>query len=1037
MWLNFLSKHPIGMAAAEVRQDAFKRLKHGACADAYHDFKHYKFNRSRVPDAQRPGLGDVLAGLDEATGTPANSIPTAAGPDKLRIENDMLKDLTGLDVDNVVRAFLQDLISKPGFESFYRFEGLHGVTPYRARLIGKEGEPNLQGLWRSGRLTVGDWIDRFSTTAGTTSLDLNFVVDAAVISMLECLKALRPTSGKQLRVNFLMNRELINDPAPKVFKNDTSAPAAGDGVRIQFLYDASPEAITYAPNSRNLAKTDIERDKFFSKFEFQLSPLAIVPKKLPLIHVDIKLGTQKLYHNPDPHENNAILQCWKRILNAFRKRASKHQDAAVHFQCKRSGDWFQALSCLDMGRPYLNPETKAIVSLPGARIVLVTHDVVLLWYALFIGVDVLFTTKTDPRGAGGEETAPVDEAAEATTDGSPKYGILFQNWTNVETPVERAQRLVRQVQEVVGADGVIRALEGVSQYITAINIAIQRIQETTRQAIEVATAAPAEGIAAVSRQLHSILKAYYKLQAIQLKQVSLALPTDYIGKFREVESLFNAPDRLNRAPGDQLVMFSQLLESLLSFILEFQGRRRRLPETDLANLEFTETAYEKDDLYSNMPTFVAVRVSRRGAAAEAARATELKRCLELVSIFKTRLSVQDFWRLYEILTALRASASLARDEIYLLDTFLGYLGVDIPENYQDLLRQQAAPIQQAVQQTIAASHVGARGDDMNIGFAEAIEEEQGELAQTRQRNARLPEASGAADRDEEPIPAEPRRIKAALSIGGFSSVFRDYANWAFNAVRAVQEAARSAMDMEGGASRRSVRSHRRATHLESVLVLAYLRQLQQVLMTIDYNDPDAIFYDCAGRLALAGVRPDTSSYAHYLYGTLLTTDFKAAGLVNSEPMANNIIIAARQIALQALGLTEWKEATLLNPESFRPNEKSTYERQRETLSKDPVERRNELFQLTHLAILHATRVLKGQKPSKTRKVRSKRTSKAFAITALGRRQSKSPSKVGRAAPTRRSRTPSAKTMRLRSTRVGLKETRRLERTAAAAAPAAG
>lgn len=74
---------------------------------------------------------------------------------------------------------------------------------------------------------------------------------------------------------------------------------------------------------------------------------------------------------------------------------------------KRSGDWCQALSLLDTSRVYKKRtidhndtnETTTLSELsgPDTAIGLVTNDIILLGYALTIGIDVFFTTATDLR----------------------------------------------------------------------------------------------------------------------------------------------------------------------------------------------------------------------------------------------------------------------------------------------------------------------------------------------------------------------------------------------------------------------------------------------------------------------------------------------------------------------------------------------------------------------------------------------------------------------------------------------------------------
>jgi hypothetical protein len=104
--------------------------------------------------------------------------------------------------------------------------------------------------------------------------------------------------------------------------------------------------------------------------------------------------------------------------------------ASVLFQAKRSGDWLQALSCLDLNRSYSVPL--------NGKMILVTHDRILLWYALFMGIHVAFTCLR--TGEEFDDNSDDVHSVPFQKASGPEKLFLYFNPGNKEDPGAKLQR---------------------------------------------------------------------------------------------------------------------------------------------------------------------------------------------------------------------------------------------------------------------------------------------------------------------------------------------------------------------------------------------------------------------------------------------------------------------------------------------------------------------------------------------------------------------------------------------------------------------
>jgi hypothetical protein len=406
-------------------------------------------------------------------------------------------------------------------------------TNYRISVLHKNGDANMTEINRE--LSVDDYIkflypfeeeeDKSAeekkskkTKPEKEKYELNLLIDASMISILRYLKSAIPSSKRELHVRRLINRESINDPSKKSYED---IPTPTSSVKLQFVFDSQSGPIMYPSNSGSGDYITLCRNAFWSKYTLRLGPL--LENRfggLPTIQMDIFKGNKVLYTTINPNETNSIPEC-KKLLSTL---SSVPEKSAV-YQAKRSGDWLQALSCLDMKRVYKTGDGN-VVSL-GDEIVLVTHDRILLWYALSIGIDVLFTQK-DARNYQEDVEDPH----------SKKYLIFFLSMKDRETSEEREARL-QKLQE-----------DGVKKIVDDIEKARERAREKSLQDLKKFE----ETVFQNAKDLEGPLREY--------NEESIALYESKIREFEEMEQPSN--DGLGRFLKDALIIAS-IRPDLLSF----------------------------------------------------------------------------------------------------------------------------------------------------------------------------------------------------------------------------------------------------------------------------------------------------------------------------------------------------------------------------------------------------------------------------------------------------------------------------------------
>lgn len=408
-------------------------LLDGALADSVHDFKI-----PNVITKNKDGvtLGDVFLTLPDK--------PTGAYSAKS--EHDMLHKIFGKDPKkNPIRELIEDIEKEKakGNDKVLRLT-VNGLAKfdYTVNYLSHVGENGIINDMRSikDKVSLRDY-DTFFNLKGSP---LNIVIDAQSIGMKKLFSFAKKDEGSNLVINSIINREVVNDPASKIY--DVSKFLKKDGLTYNVLREDNTENIKYT--SFDTPDNPLLRNKFYSTLDLTLSPLLNTNNKgLPRITLDI-LNKQKelIYQTGNPHLDNAISSCWNLIKKWFGSKTDKHIRSSSFFQCKRSGDWLQALSCIDIDRPYLNDTDNSRVAINNLK--LVTLDQILLWYSLIIGIDVIFTCtmpakpEEDAADAGEPEDSNdgIDDDELAAGPGKPKKILLYFTRSTPEPPEAKLAR---------------------------------------------------------------------------------------------------------------------------------------------------------------------------------------------------------------------------------------------------------------------------------------------------------------------------------------------------------------------------------------------------------------------------------------------------------------------------------------------------------------------------------------------------------------------------------------------------------------------
>jgi hypothetical protein len=356
-----------------------KKLRMGAIADAQHDFFGTSLADLGFPDYAGSWKFDVnlYLGLDAA----CPDDPKAKNPKKepVKDEDPLLYDLfedagSPYGIRDDKSNFTEKLIGVLKRESFeLNIPELNKHHDYTIKLLNKGGITNTKRLFTNKLLTSADLIAFF----GSSHIDI--LTDTDNIYFTKMLRDVIKRDGS-FSVNKIINREYINDPAPK---------SCDDTDCITNIIDIDKNHSVYGDHFENL---------FYSKYFLFLDSLTNINTSHSLnthffIHAS---GGQSLYETKDSRNNTIKALCesmWDPETNTF---LLSPDELSARYQAKRAGDWLQALSCLDMKRLYASKDmhNKYVNHYKlNDHAILVTIDRILVWYCLLIGVDVVYLNK--------------------------------------------------------------------------------------------------------------------------------------------------------------------------------------------------------------------------------------------------------------------------------------------------------------------------------------------------------------------------------------------------------------------------------------------------------------------------------------------------------------------------------------------------------------------------------------------------------------------------------------------------------------------
>jgi hypothetical protein len=240
-----------------------------------------------------------------------------------------------------------------------------------------------------------------------------FVIDATSISFNDIMQNIGPHEGGSVlngevptRYFYIYASELENDPAGKTSPDDSIFKKGPyNGCTLTSLVPATigDPLKTYNYNWEDTQTSPY--NTFYTKYTFRLSELQPIMKGKTL-----KYTTNLNITNPEKDtlnlapiinskESNSIASLKSLLSSIMSSFRSSNKDSTyhinAHFQQKRGGDWLQVLLCLlikHMDLVDYNVDIHTIIDNNiFTDIYFITHDQIAAAFALYLGVNVIFT----------------------------------------------------------------------------------------------------------------------------------------------------------------------------------------------------------------------------------------------------------------------------------------------------------------------------------------------------------------------------------------------------------------------------------------------------------------------------------------------------------------------------------------------------------------------------------------------------------------------------------------------------------------------
>ena len=396
------------MSKREARE-TFLRL--AAVGDASHDFQGSRAKAKEESDSGiTAAIFNYIFGKKKYKDIGTPKIPLKDEDDKIYSEAEIL---------NLLYTFLEE--GGKGTDEVKKFREMFlkkGANPGEEHVVGTfsrwngdETPVQITAL----QLATKDAKDKYVWTRDVEGIysflnphgadNIAFTIDATNFPFYDpFLETFQDPGGSQKKVYYVQTRESINDAALKVildYPKKLLKTGKEPVVKVETKEDIFPGAVVYPATDvkKGLDKAS-DLECFFSNYSLSLSPITEVKgiasttltfSEKEDIQEKVQLFKTK---TEDSHPNSVptLAQKIKGLLgklftgSAATKASSipekDRKGYHITLQQKRSGDWLQALSCLQPERFGLAPST---------RIMLVTLDKICLAYALFMGVDAVMT----------------------------------------------------------------------------------------------------------------------------------------------------------------------------------------------------------------------------------------------------------------------------------------------------------------------------------------------------------------------------------------------------------------------------------------------------------------------------------------------------------------------------------------------------------------------------------------------------------------------------------------------------------------------
>jgi hypothetical protein len=267
----------------------------------------------------------------------------------------------------------------------------------------------------------------FETLEINGKQEIALVIDETNVSLDTIL-----VSGERdenIKTYLIKAPEIENDPGGKKTLHDAKyfpkvSKASGVSYVPAIPFEINKNSTSYS-YSFDIGKIDNTMNQFFSNYTFKLSELKFENKyitehlstSLEIFSNQTNVPIRGPLNNKSRNEINTLSQSMNNIMNSKKRTTSQNFELISSLHQKRTGDWLQALLCCDIAnntrqfceykrQPTKNKNNMGSLSTKApaidfTKVFLVTHDRILLAFALLLGIDVLYThhlpsTKEDP-----------------------------------------------------------------------------------------------------------------------------------------------------------------------------------------------------------------------------------------------------------------------------------------------------------------------------------------------------------------------------------------------------------------------------------------------------------------------------------------------------------------------------------------------------------------------------------------------------------------------------------------------------------------